>query len=161
MNSNPKIERPIFIVGCGKSGTTILYNIICGHPDLAWFSNYFQHWPLLPQLAVLSWFFTAAQQRHWSLRGIPRPDEGYTLWDYCKSVIDSPSDPPLTQYDVTPHNIDRVNMMVRNHMRYQRKSLFINKNMRNMRWIKFVDGIFEDALFILSSVILGRVFILY
>jgi len=33
------IEKPIFLIGVPRSGTTMLYRIMCKHPDLAWFSH--------------------------------------------------------------------------------------------------------------------------
>ena len=39
------LKPPLFIVGCGRSGTTIVYELLCEHPDLAWFSNYAERWP--------------------------------------------------------------------------------------------------------------------
>ena len=33
------IKKPIFIIGVPRTGTTLLYNILCGHEKLAWFSN--------------------------------------------------------------------------------------------------------------------------
>jgi hypothetical protein len=35
---------PIFILGTGHSGTTILYNMIGYHPDVTWFSRYSRPW---------------------------------------------------------------------------------------------------------------------
>jgi len=29
------IDRPIFIIGCPRSGTTVFYNLMSRHPDLA------------------------------------------------------------------------------------------------------------------------------
>jgi hypothetical protein len=33
---------PIFILGAGHSGTTILYKMLSMHPDVAWFSQFSQ-----------------------------------------------------------------------------------------------------------------------
>tara|TARA_B100001989_G_scaffold3713_1_gene2475 strand:+ start:20655 stop:21569 length:915 start_codon:yes stop_codon:yes gene_type:complete len=33
-NNLPEIKKPIFIVGCGRAGTTILFNILSTHPSL-------------------------------------------------------------------------------------------------------------------------------
>lgn len=33
------IKKPIFIVGVPRTGTTMLYRIMCQHPELAWFSH--------------------------------------------------------------------------------------------------------------------------
>ena len=35
-----EISRPIFIIGVPRSGTTLLYNLMAHHKDLAWFSQY-------------------------------------------------------------------------------------------------------------------------
>jgi len=34
-----QIIKPIFIIGVPRSGTTLLYRMLCKHPDLAWFSH--------------------------------------------------------------------------------------------------------------------------
>ncbi len=34
------IKKPILIFGVPRSGTTLLYGILCHHPDLAWFSHH-------------------------------------------------------------------------------------------------------------------------
>ena len=128
LNSDFKIDRPIFIVGSGRSGTTILYNLLCGHANLAWFSNYSQRWPKYPQLALLSWFYTIEPLRRRSIKGLPIPAEAHALWDYCKPVSDSPGDPPLTEEDASSKDIARIRKMVALYMRYQRKPRFINKN---------------------------------
>ena len=33
---NKKVTKPIFIVGAPRSGTTLLYQILCNHRDLSW-----------------------------------------------------------------------------------------------------------------------------
>ena len=48
------LKLPVFIVGCGRSGTTIVYELLCEHPDFAWFSSYAERWPAFPQLEALT-----------------------------------------------------------------------------------------------------------
>ncbi len=36
----PMIKKPILIFGVPRSGTTLLYETLCYHPDLAWFSHH-------------------------------------------------------------------------------------------------------------------------
>lgn len=39
-SSGPKVQQPIFIVGCGRSGTTLLFDILSAHPGLARTTGY-------------------------------------------------------------------------------------------------------------------------
>src|SRR5262245_41989498 len=48
----PGIDRPIFVIGTGRSGTTLFFQMLGFHPDLAWFSTYGNYlykrnWPAL------------------------------------------------------------------------------------------------------------------
>ena len=39
MHYKDNIEKPIFIVGVPRSGTTLLYTLLAQHKDLGWFSR--------------------------------------------------------------------------------------------------------------------------
>ena len=54
----------------------------------------------------------------------------------------------MTEADVTPADRARIRKMIGQYIRYQGKSRFINKNTRNSRRIRFLNQVFEDALFI-------------
>src|SRR5579883_1160482 len=45
------IQKPIFIVGCHRSGTTVLYEALAKHPDLAYFTNASNQMPRAPILS--------------------------------------------------------------------------------------------------------------
>src|SRR4051794_19975166 len=91
---------PLFIVGCGRSGTTIIYELLCEHPDLAWFSNYAERWPSLPQLEVLTRFRDIGAIRRSASRFVPSPVEGHELWDRCGPQDEQRRNAPLTGADV-------------------------------------------------------------
>jgi hypothetical protein len=42
---NIEIDRPIFLIGLPRSGTTILQDILCTHPDLAYVTNVMNQFP--------------------------------------------------------------------------------------------------------------------
>jgi hypothetical protein len=44
---------PVFLVGPARSGTSLLYKLLCLHPRAAYVSNYVARFPRLPQLGVL------------------------------------------------------------------------------------------------------------
>ena len=139
-----KVNSPIFIVGCGRSGTTALYELLAGHPDTAWFSNYTNRWPRKPQLAMLSRLRRLTHSRQWE-GPLPRPVEGYRVFDQCR-----PFDRlrPLTESDVSDVEDTCLQRVVAQHLHYQRARRFINKNTRNSRRIRYLNAIFPDALFI-------------
>lgn len=43
--SNIKVEKPIFLLGLPRSGTTMLQDIICTHPQIAFFTNAMHQFP--------------------------------------------------------------------------------------------------------------------
>lgn len=43
--SDIEIDRPIFLVGVPRSGTTMLQDILCAHPDVAYFTNAMHLYP--------------------------------------------------------------------------------------------------------------------
>ena len=48
------IARPVFILGTGRSGTTLFLNVLAFHPDFTWFSTFSKRFPDHPSVAFLS-----------------------------------------------------------------------------------------------------------
>lgn len=142
------IDRPILIVGCGRSGTTLLYQILCGHPDLAWFSTYTSRWPNLPQLAALSRAYPILRGRRIAPRGLPLPSEGYPIWDLLRPPELRQTQQPLTEDDVAMGEQDRIRIAISRHLRYQGGRRFINKNTRNIRRLRYLNALLPEALFV-------------
>lgn len=97
---NTTALAPVFIVGAGRSGTTLLYKMLCLHPDIAWISNYVARLPSLSWLSVLNrvtrlsgkirrsiWFgkdSNAYFTNHKSImRAFPSPVEGERIFRRC------------------------------------------------------------------------------
>ncbi len=79
-----KIRDAIVIHGPGRSGTTLLNQILSLHPALAWISGYVNRFPSLPALAILNRVVEVPlierltrAHRYW-----PRPAEAYNFWKY-------------------------------------------------------------------------------
>ena len=149
MDMKTRIEKPIFMVGAGRSGTTIIYEMLAWHKDLAWISNYSnRYYSNFPLSAIACRFYRARIAKKLLGARLPRPAEGYRVWNWCHPVDRSPHDPPLTEADVTPGIRKRCLKMVADHLRYAGKKRFVNKNTRNSRRIRYLNSIFKDGKFI-------------
>jgi hypothetical protein len=144
------IDRPIFVVGPGRAGSTLLYRLLCRHPDLAWFSSFTARFPEQPSLAALNRLYPIRRKFEGTpfAKLIPTPSEGYELWDRCKPVENSPSDPPLTASDVDEGEVACIKRVIHRHIRAQGATRFINKNTRNTRRIEYLHAVFPDAYFV-------------
>jgi hypothetical protein len=142
------LKPPLFIVGCGRSGTTIVYELLCEHPDLAWFSNYAERWPAFPQLEALTKLRDIGAIRRSHSRFVPLPVEGYALWDRSGPQDTRHRNALLTAADVDAEHAQRVGDLVAAHVKYHRGRRFINKNTRNSRRVLYLDAIFPEAVFL-------------
>lgn len=142
------LEAPFFVVGCGRSGTTIVYELLCEHPDLAWFSNHAERLPAFPHLEALTRLWGIGALRHSRSRLATRPVEGHALWDRSGPREARHRNAPLTAADVDAEHATRVKEIVAAHVRYHRGRRFINKNTRNSRRVLYLDAIFPDAKFL-------------
>jgi omega-hydroxy-beta-dihydromenaquinone-9 sulfotransferase len=139
---------PIFIVGCGRSGTTVVYELLARDSSVAWISNYTERWPRFPQLAILGRLAASERIRHLDSRFLPRPREGHAAWDFLRPTDPKDRNRPLTGDDVDTAELDRIKRFVDAHVRYQGAQRFLNKNTRNSRRIPYLHSAFPHAFFI-------------
>lgn len=143
-----QIYKPIFIIGTGRSGTTLFSQLLSYHPDLAWFSNLTNRFPKLPKLAKFSSMLDIPILGNLlkNKKFIPKPDEAYNIWRLCFPGFVSPTR-PLTEEDVTNKAKSAIRRMVELHLTYQGKTRFITKYTGWSR-IRYLNEIFPDSLFI-------------
>jgi hypothetical protein len=139
------VQKPIFIIGSGRSGTTLLYRLLYGHPDTAWFSGITDILPRFPQLSILSRFLNGKIHRHFG------PSiEAINIYKFCG--VDNPSlrskGASLTEQDVNKYSEFMLYKTVAQHLKWMGKSRFINKNTTNCMRIRYLKHIFPDALFV-------------
>ena len=146
------IEKPIFIIGSGRSGTSVLYNLLSTHPELGWFSNYSAKFynltplPLLHRILDLPLLGSVAKQGIVSNNrySIKPSEAGRIYHDYCgfESAIKS------TEDDLNPEAEQKLKAAIRRHLRLSGKKRFLNKQTANTQRIRLIDTMFPDAQYI-------------
>jgi hypothetical protein len=151
-----EIRQPIFFVGMGRSGTTMMFSAFAAHPDLAWFSQYLERLPRFPIAAALSraadWSPSmreatsrSDQHQRWLERVRVGPAEANTVWQRScgrKFVYGY-----LLGVEATADERDRLRRMVSRVLRYQGKPRFAAKITGPAR-LQYLMSIFPDARFI-------------
>lgn len=150
------LERPIFLVGMGRSGTTVVFEAVASHEMLAWPSNLLGRFPKWPQVEMIRAVTDNGLLR---LRGkknqmgdvslinryLPKPAEAYGFWKlhcgdkFLYSFLDG--------VKATPSERKRLRSAVRKVTRFQRRTRFSAKLTGPPR-IHYLRSIFPDAIFI-------------
>ena len=156
MGRAPAVRRPIFFVGMPRSGTTVTFEVFAAHPDLAWFSQYFNRLSRFPSVAVLSRLADidprlrrrierSDQSRRLSNFLRVGPSEAYFAWRrYAGSKF---LDDFLIETRASPEERDRVRATVSKVLRYQGKPRFAAKVTGPPR-MGYLTSVFDDALFV-------------
>jgi len=150
------IEKPIFLLGMPRSGTTLLFHVLAARPDLAWFSQHLERAPRFPAVSVVSRLadLTPAarraigrsdQHRPWLEKLRVGPSEAYTVWERCcgrRFRYDF-----LLGTSATADERRRARSTVGRVLRYQGKPRFAAKITGPAR-VEYLTSIFPDARFV-------------
>lgn len=128
------IDRPIFIVGPHRSGTTLLYRVLSQHPDLGYFNRYDKRFPGAPRMAAWLTRLTAHDQ----------PMETQPIWDRSKRGDDD----MLRAEHATPDISEWFRRRVATTLRLRGAPRFVAKYPRLSLRLDWLDAIFPDALFV-------------
>jgi omega-hydroxy-beta-dihydromenaquinone-9 sulfotransferase len=79
---------------------------------------------------------------------VPRPSEGYRIYDRGSRRTPQDDNRPLGGDDVGPGERAYLRSVISAHLRHQGACRFINKNTRNARRLPFLDRMFPDALYL-------------
>ena len=149
-----RIQQPIFIVGSGRSGTSVLYKILSTHPEVCWFSNYtdtfpgFRLLPLLHRILELPAIGTMAKLNIVRSTGTKfniRPQEGENIYhNYCgfKYAVKTTKD------DRDPEIEKKFKEVIERHLSLTGKTRFLNKRTANNQRIGLINSIFKDAYYV-------------
>jgi len=139
------IEKPIFITGLGRSGTTLIHTMLSIHPNVNWLSLLCGKFPERPYL------------NRWLMSGIdvpilniyPRrrfvPLENYAFWDFYFAGFSHPSR-DLVASDVSVRASRSLRKVASELLTLKRNRLLIK--ITGLPRISFLHAIFPDAKFV-------------
>jgi Sulfotransferase family len=127
----------IFVVGCPRSGTTLLQSLLAANshitsfPETHFFEKLFSGWPLLAALGIAS----------------------RTVWPHWKIVMEAIGHPELSEY-LPPHAVfvrQYSNAFVRvlDKLTFEdHKSIWIEKTPGHLRYVSQIEELVENARFV-------------
>lgn len=163
------MHKPIFIIGCPRSGTSLTLDIMARHEELAWVSNFVNINPLqlnktrinriydMPLMGDLL-YFAMTQGRY--LRALPHPlrkklpvpVEPWSFWNrYLENFQWKRGGPILprrrTKQDISAQEAAQIQQTIAAVCTYQNKKRFLSKYTDFPR-ITYLSQAFPDALFV-------------
>jgi len=152
------IDRPIFILGSARSGTTILYNLLAAHRDTCWVSYASDARPgaagPVRRHRLLDLPLVGASQRRAIVRNrpnrarmrwMPWPAEGDNTWH---AYAGFGTEPYGTETRLDPEMEARLRGVVEMHVRITGRQRFLCKQTANNRRLELIDRMFPQALYV-------------
>ena len=142
-----EIDRPIFIVGSGRSGTTIFFRTLAKHKELGYFNNYDLHFLRLFKLGVMPFLERNRFTRYIieKVRPIKPAAESERVMEYCKI---SEKGIPLSESDAEDDMGQCLKKMIIKCLKYHKANRFLGKNTNDGMRIEFLNKIFPDSIFL-------------
>lgn len=139
-----RIDRPIFLLGPGRSGSTLLNQLLTWHRDVGYFTSWSNKYPRLWMLAagsrLRSWRLERTGRR---IRYYPGPTEAYGIWKHCFRDFWRQCRRPCDD----PTGAARARYLVERHLWVQGRSRFLAK-LTGPPMFRFFRSIFPDARFV-------------
>jgi len=130
--------RPIFILGPPRSGTSVLYKLLCTHPEVAYMYRGFKRFPRLPRLGH-------ALERLGVVGSTPK--EASEFWDRFRTgrldVMTADAAPP----EVRTWYRD----VIAGVLRATGRARFVAKCPPHSVRVPWIDAVFPDALFVVAE----------
>lgn len=143
-----RVDRPIFIIGTGRSGTTMVFDLLHVHADLAWpsqhmvgdfYNKYDRRQRRLARLPVIGPYVCGPKQHR-------SRSEPYELWRRFDPGFNRPCR-DLRAEDATARVINGMQKAVSEQLMDMRKARFLTKYTGWAR-MRYIDAIFPDALYL-------------
>jgi hypothetical protein len=153
---------PLFLVGVPRSGTTLLYKLLCLHPEVAYISNWMRIAPGVRALALVNrltsrfpdtrravWFGAGRDNAYvngapmpWRQQLFPRPVEGEPVYRHCGIDVPEPAGrPDLGRLHRLPLAFDEMR-------RYDGGRVFVSKYLAINHHILALAELFPGARFV-------------
>jgi omega-hydroxy-beta-dihydromenaquinone-9 sulfotransferase len=150
----------IFVLGAGRSGTTLLYKLLCMHPALGWISNHLVRAPWLPEITASHRLFRLSPEswhgmwfspdgnaylraRRLIRRIAPTPTEGERVYTRC-GIPTFPS----PDWRIDDGQVQGLHSTFRRLLRAQGASALVSKRTANNRRIGQLFEAFPQAKFV-------------
>jgi hypothetical protein len=147
-------EQPLFIIGSGRSGTTLLYNLLSCHPDVCWFSELTDAFPDIPVLPLSHGLMDMPMIGPFLKRRIVgnhnnplglTPAEGERIYHEACGF-------KHTQKTTSVRTNDRSAILfkkyVSNHLKWTGKQRFLSKQTANTQRLPVISSIYPQARYI-------------
>ena len=151
------LRKPIIIFGTGRSGTTIISDILFQHEDLAWHNNFQELFPHFPQVNYIRRLF---DNKWWRKIGMNtqnnkkllnwlafRPIERYNFWEKITGSDIDFSRGFLLDTKATEKNRVYMRKLFSKMVKYQSRKRLAFKLTGPSR-IEYLMSIFPDAVFV-------------
>jgi omega-hydroxy-beta-dihydromenaquinone-9 sulfotransferase len=139
------VSQPIFIIGVGRSGSSIFHQIFAHHPQVVWLSNFCDVHPDRPEVNRRLMRALDLPVIGPALASYYDPSECYRFWDHYYRGFSVPCR-DLVAEDLTPRTQSRLTHVLAT-MRTRTRQRHLIK-ITGWPRIGFLRALFPDALFI-------------
>lgn len=144
----------VFIIGSGRSGTTILYNLLSMHPDVCYFSALTNNHPNKPWFAVFHRVLdipvighmirgkitSSSLKNSWIL-----PNEGENIYrNHCGFI--NMNRTTIQDFDTTTYR--KFSESINVHAQATGRTIFITKQTSNIQRLELLHAMFPDAYWV-------------
>lgn len=130
-----QIDRPVFIIGPPRSGTSLLYRLLATHPDVGYITRGAKNHPERPRLA-------------WALTRLGRfddhPKEGNPIWNRFQQVPEDLMDAE----DAPPEVVEWFRRFTGGLLEARGVTRFLAKCPRHAVRLGWLDAVYPDCRFV-------------
>ena len=138
------IDRPIFMLGPGRSGSTLLHTLITHHPQCAYLLSWSSKYPRLSWLSLGARLRSPELERKGkTFRFYPRPTESYSFWTHCFPNFWEINRAPCMENE-GKHKLQKL---IKTYLKLQGRNRFLAK-VTGKAQFQFLSSIFHDARFV-------------